>query len=59
MKEYDTSDMVSHPPHCTAGGIECIDAIAALTSQKGPVALAHEKRRRRFENSAVLSEPLD
>lgn len=25
-------DMVNHPPHYTAGGIECIDAIAAATA---------------------------
>jgi len=29
------SDMVNHPPHYTAGGIECIDAIkAALTEEE-------------------------
>lgn len=32
-------DPVNHPAHYTAGGIECIDAIAAaLTSQKDPMA---------------------
>lgn len=25
------TDMVSHPPHYTAGGIECIDALEAAT----------------------------
>jgi len=25
-------DMVSHPPHYNAGGIECIDALAAATA---------------------------
>lgn len=31
-------DMVNHPSHYTAGGIECIDAIAAAIScQKNPV----------------------
>lgn len=31
----DTPDMVEHPPHYTAGGIECIDAIeAALTPEE-------------------------
>lgn len=24
-------DLVNHPPHYTAGGIECIDALAAAT----------------------------
>ena len=29
------SDMVNHPPHYTAGGIECFDAIkAALTEEE-------------------------
>jgi hypothetical protein len=29
------SDRVNHPPHYTAGGIECIDAIkAALTEEE-------------------------
>ena len=33
------NDPVNHPAHYTAGGIECIDAIAsALTCQKDPVA---------------------
>jgi hypothetical protein len=33
------SDPVNHPAHYTAGGIECIDAIAAaLTCQTDPVA---------------------
>lgn len=33
------TDMVNHPAHYTAGGIECIDAIAAaLTAQKDPMA---------------------
>lgn len=26
------SDMVNHPPHYTAGGIECIDALKAATT---------------------------
>lgn len=26
-----TADTVNHPPHYTAGGIECIDALAAAT----------------------------
>jgi hypothetical protein len=31
----DAPDMVEHPPHYTAGGIECIDAIkAALTPEE-------------------------
>jgi len=31
----DMVDMVEHPPHYTAGGIECIDAIeAALTPEE-------------------------
>ena len=30
-------DMVNHPPHYTAGGVECIDAIrAALTCHTDP-----------------------
>ena len=29
---YFAGDMVNHPPHYTAGGIECIDAIAAATT---------------------------
>ena len=37
LEDYD--DPVNHPSHYTAGGIECIDAIAAaLTSQNDPVA---------------------
>lgn len=33
-----TRDNVSHPAHYTAGGVECIDAIAAaLTCQKDPM----------------------
>lgn len=33
------NDPVNHPAHYTAGGIECIDAIAAaLTSQNDPMA---------------------
>ena len=36
LKEKD--DPVNHPAHYTAGGIECIDAIAAaLTCQKDPM----------------------
>lgn len=31
--EKKTIDMVNHPPHYTAGGVECIDAIEAATSQ--------------------------
>lgn len=32
-------DMVNHPPHYTAGGIECIDALEAIASfHKDPVA---------------------
>ena len=30
-KASQTADMVSHPPHYTAGGIECIDALEAAT----------------------------
>lgn len=34
----ERNDQVNHPAHYTAGGIECIDAIAAaLTSQKDPM----------------------
>jgi len=29
------NDPVSHPPHYTQGGIECIDAIAAALSPEG------------------------
>lgn len=33
-----TDDPVNHPTHYTAGGIECIDAIAAaLTCQRDPM----------------------
>lgn len=32
------SDMVNHPPHYTAGGIECIDAIRAALGTAGFVA---------------------
>lgn len=28
------SDMVNHPPHYTAGGIECIDALEAMMSEE-------------------------
>lgn len=36
--EPETPDMVNRPPHYTAGGIECIDAIgAALSSHKDPM----------------------
>lgn len=32
---YTAADVVNHPPHYTAGGIECIDAIqAALTPEE-------------------------
>ena len=40
MRGYNTppDDPVNHPSHYTAGGIECIDAIAAaLTCQKDPM----------------------
>ena len=30
--EPDKPDMVNHPPHYTAGGIECIDALEAATT---------------------------
>ena len=34
-KIREKEDMVNHPPHYTAGGIECIDAIqAALTPEE-------------------------
>lgn len=34
-KLREKADMVNHPPHYTAGGIECIDAIqAALTPEE-------------------------
>lgn len=32
----DTSNMVEHPPHYTAGGIECIDAIMAAVTGLTP-----------------------
>lgn len=36
---HDENDPVNHPAHYTAGGIECIDAIAAaLTCQKDPMS---------------------
>lgn len=37
--EPEKPDMVNHPPHYTAGGIECIDALEAIASfHKDPVA---------------------
>lgn len=37
--EEPKNDPVNHPAHYTAGGIECIDAIAAaLTAQNDPMA---------------------
>jgi hypothetical protein len=33
-----TPDMVNHPPHYTAGGIECIDALEAALGVDGLVA---------------------
>ena len=37
--DWNGNDPVNHPAHYTAGGIECIDAIAAaLTSQNDPMA---------------------
>jgi len=30
--QTQTPDQVNHPPHYTAGGVECIDAIAAATT---------------------------
>lgn len=37
--DSENNDPVNHPAHYTAGGIECIDAIAAaLTSQNDPMA---------------------
>ena len=37
--EKPKNDPVNHPAHYTAGGVECIDAIAAaLTSQNDPMA---------------------
>ena len=39
VNEVPINDPVNHPAHYTAGGIECIDAIAAaLTSQNDPMA---------------------
>jgi hypothetical protein len=32
----DVSNMVEHPPHYTAGGIECIDAIMAAVTGLTP-----------------------
>lgn len=38
QQEEQKHDAVSHPAHYTAGGIECIDAIAAaLSSHKNPM----------------------
>lgn len=62
-------DNVNHPAHYTAGGVECIDAIAAaLTCQKDPmqawldgtgaqvhVALAAKKRQGRSAKGEILS----
>ena len=31
-KQENKNDMVNHPAHYTAGGIECIDALAAATT---------------------------
>lgn len=31
-------DMVNHPPHYTAGSIECIDAIRAALGREGFIA---------------------
>lgn len=37
-KQPEAPDMVNKPPHYTAGGIECIDAIgAALSSHRDPL----------------------
>jgi hypothetical protein len=33
-----TPDMVNHPPHYTAGGIECIDALRAALGDEAFVA---------------------
>ena len=33
-------DMVNHPPHYTAGGIECIDALEAMALGYGSPVLA-------------------
>lgn len=39
INETPINDPVNHPAHYTAGGIECIDAIAAaLTSQNDPMS---------------------
>ena len=39
VMKFEQNDPVNHPTHYTAGGIECIDAIAAaLTSQNDPIA---------------------
>ena len=39
VMKFEQNDPVNHPAHYTAGGIECIDAIAAaLTSQNDPMA---------------------
>lgn len=32
VAEPDKPDMISHPPHYTAGGIECIDALESATT---------------------------
>ena len=38
MENKPKNDPVNHPAHYTAGGIECIDAIAAaLTCQRDPM----------------------
>lgn len=34
------TDMVNHPPHYTAGGIECIDALEAMASGYNDPVLA-------------------
>ena len=34
-KLREKADMVNHPPHYTAGGIECIDAIQAELTPEG------------------------
>lgn len=33
--EVERGDMVNHPPHYTAGGIECIDAMRAALGDAG------------------------
>ena len=39
VMKFEQNDPVNHPAHYTAGGIECIDAIAAaLTAQNDPMA---------------------